>query len=354
MESVKTDQQKVVDASTKVGIRLTEVPGLKGIRVLGQDSWDNWRAESLHNQEYDLLERKRVPARIVITPKGREFINHHPHFLRAIKEGRLNPKSVFDKGTSSVVVHPNEYPDVVVKFMRFAPSQTMTEGQMGAARDYSKDPNTPYYLAQAAIGIDHLYWKLVTQKVLENHGMSASQPLLATRDILVEEYIKGVTLLDFLRIHNKLVSEPRFFQFVQSITEVTDTIRSELLQFLRDEASSGNETLYQLPSVFDITPPYQWKENPINEGKIVAHSSLLNWIIRGKDMANIQADAARLSKEEQQAWIKKHLVLVDPFAIFSHLTEEETKQIESMGIHRNEVSLVSKNKKPEIFGTQPE
>lgn len=354
MESVKTDQQKVVDASAKVGSRLTEVPGLKGIRVLGKDSWGNWRAESLHNQEYDLMERKRVAAGIVITPKGREFIHHHPHFLRAIEEGRLNPKSVFDKGSSSVVVHPHEYPDVVIKFIRFAPSQTMTEEQKGTARDYSKDPNTPYYLAQAATGIDQLYWKLVTQKVLENHDMSTAKPLLATRDVLVEEYVEGVTLLDFLIMHNKLVSEPRFLQFVQSVTEITDTVRSELLQFLRDEASSGNKTLYQLPTVFDITPPYQWKENLINKGIIIAHSSLSNWIVKGKDMSNIQLDAARISKEEQQSWIKEHLVLVDPFATFTSLTEEEAKQMEVLGIHWNDVSLVSKNNKSETFGTQPD
>lgn len=322
-----SESSKVEQAAQIVRKRLVNTEGTPGLKILGRDVLGNWRGESLLRREWNFASKGETPAQIIIAPIGQSFINQHPGFLRAIDKGDLSPLWISEKGSSSLVVHTDKFPEVVIKYMRFSPSQTIKEWQKplmpGMSRDLSRNPDATYHMTQVATGIDHLYWKQMVAKVLKAKGMRTATPFLATRDVLVEEHIIGPNLLDFLRQVQQGCSEQEFKQLAESLTEITEPIYEKSLEMFREEAAKGEALPYQLPTTFDMSPPRQWKENPVKDGRVVSHSSLANWIVTDEE-GGVES-LKNLSQAEQQQWFKDRLVLIDPFADFAYLTKEEVE-----------------------------
>lgn len=326
-EDLGTANKKGVDPAAIVKGRLLERGSEKGLKILGRDRWGNFVIESLRNWEWDLFERKEVPAQAVATQEGLTFIRKRPGIFRKIERGLFAPEGV-SGGSGSLVVHPKEYPEVMIKFIRFAVTQAV------------KGENTPIqYLGQAATGIDLLRFKQTVQKVLESKGMAAAKPLFATRDVLVEEYIPGKTLQAFLVAQQRNSSPSEFVGITGLVYDILNQTQNEVLEAIkvaREEA--GQNRWYFLGT--DLSPSLEWKKKPVHNGKLVLGSSLANWIVRGEPPRGIPLFATWL-RAEQEEWLRARLVAVDPGGIFASLRSWELEQAQRHAIGKYEGEIPS-------------
>lgn len=322
-------QRKIETAARIVKGRLKEVDHPEwGITILGKDDYGNWRAESKTWKEWDLSSKEYQPAQIIITPSGRDYINTHPGLLRSIQEGNLASARIHENGTGSLVVHPRDWPEVMIKYMRFFPSDTVREDQV----------------VQAATGIDQLYIKTFLQQVFEPAGLHMSRTYAATRDMLVEEYINGEKLTDFLT--NLRGAKENSIAFLRIFDELTVTAAKEYLDLMKREGQKNPQLKRYYPSVIDFVLPTRGVDLFVNDnGQIdCSHVSLHNWL--AVNTSGTQ-DILRLSPPEQKRWLQEHLVLIDPPAKAAVLTEEEASRYRTQSIMRGQTGPLKNIAQPE-------
>lgn len=282
------------DSARVVTSRLEPSFDTAGLKIIDKDRDGNFRALSRNKKEYSLELGEHVPAEIVITPEGRRYIHGHPGILRKIAEGDIQPFQIIQRGASSIVIHTLKDPDIITKFLRFNPYISGRPGTLA--------PELLTLRVPTETGIDHLYWKLTLQQA----GVRVPKQFLATRDMVTEEYIRGRNLQDLLNEFNttSAIDPSLALKSLRVIRRFTFEMEGQVLEWLKLHAPDQYEKMDQNRVIVDIAPCRNW---------------VLNARVDTQQFSN-------LSDEEKLDYLKKHAVLIDPFAKHKELSPEEARQ----------------------------
>ncbi len=301
-QRVDTSADIVRDASKVIKSRLNpNESGVHGLEILRRDSFGNFRARSLGKTETDFRTGKEVDAEIVITSAGRFFLSENPGVLTKISEGNFKPDQIIQTGAASLVIHTPEFPDAVIKF---------TKRSLAIKTEHGATPEAATRHLHTATGIDMLYWK----QALQWAGIRVPEQLVATRDINIEEYIQGDTLLSFLQKAQNSVNPEQITQLFELVNHFTNNVNS-LVRANTEDKTPGFELLNSPDLIFDLAPQDEtWLESSRKNRRVEDKTFLRNWIIDQVVSSQQLAHFALLPKDKQLMWLIAHAVLVDPFA----------------------------------------
>lgn len=298
MAEDKTEQSRLIDNffDGTLGYRGDRTPVFPEVRTYGENRIYTFPSSVRVDRESG---EKRT-SQLIISAAGREYLKIHKGFLQTINTAQFT-ENIIGGGASSHVIHPPEFPDVVIKLFPLKVREL-------------PDPKNPDMLIPAALytpGIDQFLFKQFIQPAIDRHHLKQPRVLVATTDVLVEDFVPGITLYDYIKKVAQSEAPEKVRQLYRAVLAIMVPIRDDINSSFTEIGKISAAIRPKIPSKIDIAPTAEWLEK-FDQGadpkELLEVPVFQNWMLDpgGQPFADV-------SSAINGQWLRDHLVCIDPY-----------------------------------------